>query len=404
MPGMRLVGAACLGTIGRPGTRTLVLVGVGRPGRPRPGPAPAGRIGRTGMDGRMPLRGRRGGCGDPGTAVGRVGLLGVIGGRGGAGRAGTEGRVACGSICFPSVRRPGLVLVWGTGGRGGLAWGTGGRGGGLETFGRETDGPDAGFAATGGESLGGAAAVLKPDGRGTAGGAAAPEPTLGPAGCTPRTGIDGAGPRTGMGVVLGLPGSRLMSGRRASGLIAVTGGGSGLLWPADARSDTRVAWAGLWRATGGTTAGGMTGCGGLTGTVEGPTGAACAAAPAGGFFAMTGGRNVPIGGRNLLPAPVTGMDGRTDAEASRFLRNPGRRGRTLDLFLKGSSSSGKTGGGSLRFRSRIFSRTLSAVEASTELEWDFGPVIESSRSTERISLDLTSSSFASSLIRIVPLL
>ena len=216
-----------------------------------------------------------------------------------------------------------------------------------------------------------------------------------------------------MGVVLGLPGNRLMSGRLASGPITVTGGGSGLLWPSDLRSDTRVACAGFRRADGGTTAGGTggliaaggaTGCGGLTGSVAGPTGAACATAPAGGFLAMTGGRKVPIGGRNPLPTPVTGMDGRTDAEASRLLRSPGRRGRTLDLFLKGRSSSGKTGGGSLRFRFRIFSRTLSAVEASTELEWDFGPVIPSSRSTERISLDLTSSCFASSLIRIVPLL
>lgn len=298
-------------------------------------------MGRAGILGRMLLLGGRVGCGAPGIATGL------------AGRAvGSRGRPA---------------------GRGAVA----GR-------------------AIGMEGAGGAAAREVPwklalcglDGRG--------EGTRG-------FGIEGARrPRGGFGV-FGRPGTRLISGRLTSGPIATTGGASGLLPPPTAKSEARVACAGLGFGGGSD----LAGSGGATLDASGGVSTGGRGSPAGrtvGGRERTGGRKGPIGGRNDLPPPATGMVGRSDAADARTLRPILRPRMGLERFRNGSSSSVIATGGSARLRSLILSRTLSAVASSNELEWDLGSSMPKSGSTAMISLDLTSNSRASSLMRIVLLL
>ncbi len=344
--------------IGRPGTNTFELPGDVGAVRPRPGTAAALETptGRTGMEGRTPFLAGRCGWGAPGTSNGRLGRGSPAGGRGGAfkGLVGPIGAVAC-WICEVSVRR----------------W--------------------AGPALTG-RTAGPAPTAAEP---------------LESAGCSRGTGIAGTRPPVGEAGVLGRPGTKLMSGLCTSGPIAGADGSSGFSWPSTARSDARVASSGFGLVTGGLILRGTAGP--RLGSKEPAEGVATWAGSGrsgpipGGFLATTGGRNGPVGGRNW-PPPVTGMDGRTEADEARVTLVPARVSGILVLFGKGSSSSGMGVCGASRLRARILSRTLSAVEASNELEWDFGSSMSSSRRTVRISLDLTSNSRASSLMRIVLLL
>ena len=347
--------------IGRPGTSTLDPLGdVGAvracPGRAPGLGTPTGLTGRTGMEGRMPFLAGRCGLGAPGTSNGRLGRGSPAGGRGGAvvGLVGPIRGVAC-RICETS------------GGRWAVPALTAG-----------TPSPPSGV----------------------------PEP-LGPADCIRGTGIEGARPPTGIAGVLGRPGTKLMSGLSASGPIAGTGDGSGFSWASTARSDARVAPSGFGLETAvpmaAGTAAARDGSGEPTGDVATRAGPGRSASVPGGFLAITGGRNGPMGGRNC-PPPVTGIDGRTDADEARVILWPARVGGTLALLGRGNSSSGTGVSGASRLRARILSRTRSAVAASNELEWDLGSSMSSSRRTVKISLDLTSNSRASSLMRIVLLL
>ena len=372
MPGIG-TGLARRGTIGRPGTRMLERAGA--PVGPRPFPTgrpttppglvrPGGRMGRTGKRGREIFLGGRDGRGAPGIA------------RDGRGRA------------LAGLGVPGGGLSDAGGGLSDAGGGLGGAGGGLGGAGRRD----------GMEGAGGGAARCAACIGGAIRGAGRTDGTCG-------LGNEGDGPPWGSFGVFGLGGGALTAGRTARRGGFTTGKGlvSRLPLPSTGRltgtfvircldSAGRLDFPGKGGATLGV-GGGVETPGGRDGTM-GRTGV---------DRATTGGRNGPTGGRNVLPAPVTGIDGRTDAPEVRVFRRILRL--RMDLrFGKGNSSSGIGSGGAACLRSLILSRTLSAVASSNELEWDLRSLMPRPGSTSMISLDLTSNSRASSLIRIVLLL
>ena len=132
------------------------------------------------------------------------------------------------------------------------------------------------------------------------------------------------------------------------------------------------------------------------------------------FPGPTGGRNAVAGSARsgLLPTGTLKPGCGANREILGMLTGPGplgwrtfwgtgRRVIRLGRLLCGSLSSLAASCGFDRRRALILARTLSAVASSTELECDLCSLMPNSGSTLIISLDLTSSSLASSLMRIV---
>ena len=118
-------------------------------------------------------------------------------------------------------------------------------------------------------------------------------------------------------------------------------------------------------------------------------------------FFLRGGRKAPIGGRKgFAPLPTIGIEGRVEADAARPICASARLAEWRARSGSGSSSSEYDASSASCFFSRNLSRTLFAVESSTELEWVFLSATPTAESTASTSEALTSNSRASSLIRI----
>lgn len=155
----------------------------------------------------------------------------------------------------------------------------------------------------------------------------------------------------------------------------------------------------LLAGSGGATLG-FTGAAGVPALVAaGPLGSRIGPA---GFW--TGGRIGPTGGRNGARVPTTGILGGAEAPKPRRIGLGLRRRTTRRLFGLGNCSSGKAAVFFLPSRLPILLRTLSAIEESKALEWDLVSWIPNRGRIAMISLELTPSSRANSLIRIVLLL
>lgn len=125
------------------------------------------------------------------------------------------------------------------------------------------------------------------------------------------------------------------------------------------------------------------------------------ASVAGSSTFLSGGRNRPIGGRNgFAPPPPIWIEGRAEAEAARPFWGVERPTDWRPRSGNGSSSSAVEASSASCRVSRSLSRTLFAVASSTELEWVFLSTMPTAGRTAITSDALTSSSLASSLIRI----
>ena len=318
----------------------------------REGPAPAGR--RATPSGPV----RR----DPGGWTGRVGIFGRWSLRPGSGVCGAPGIVTGRLCCLEGVCPPGRT--------GGEGMGSAGPAGGRVGAWTDCSGP-LGTAAVGGLA-------------------------------TVGVGMDGTTPPTVTPANFGRPGTRSTSGRATSGPVGRTRGMSGFSKSLATRSVARAAPSGFgfaicWGVSAAATAAGA----GVGGGSGGLTGGACTGGESG---LRTGGRKAPPGGRPAPLRPPTGIIGRTNAESARVFRRVEALAGVLARLRTGNSSSDCCGSGFSFWRPLNRSRTLSAVALSNELEWDLTSSIPNSGSTAMISPDLTSSSRASSLMRIVVLL
>ena len=316
------------------------------------GPVPAGRRGTPSGPARR----------DPGGWTGRVGIFGRWSFRPGSGVCGAPGIVTGRLCCLEGACGPARTGGEGMGGAGPV----GGRAAGWTDC--------SGLLGT--EAVGGLVTV--------------------------GVGMDGTAPPTVTPADFGRPGTRSTSGRATSGPVGRTRGMSGFSKSLSARSVARAAPSGFGLATGWGVSAAGTGTGaGVGGGAGGLTGGACTGGESG---LRTGGRNAPPGGRPAPLRPPTGINGRTNAESARVFRGVEALADVLARLRTGNSSSDCCGSG-LSFCSPLNrSRTLSAVALSNELEWDLTSSIPNSGSTAMISPDLTSSSRASSLMRIVVLL
>ena len=201
--------------------------------------------------------------------------------------------------------------------------------------------------------------------------------------------------------VIGLPGTGAKSGRSTISVIAGTSPGSGFSvaanssrlaasvtgFDSDGREATSV-FAVVVASVGASVA------------AETEVSSAVTSVGDSSFF-LSGGRKPPIGGRKgFAPLPAIWIEGRAAAEAARPIGESARLAEWRARSGRGSSSSEYDASSASCFFSRNLSRTLFAVESSTELEWVFLSATPTSASTASTSEALTSSSRASSLIRI----
>ncbi len=338
--------------------------------------------------------------------LGRAGpTLRSVGGAGGIGRRGAAGGRACwislslgggrtGCRACPGAGRAsagGFAARAGAGRRAGIAGpgpmpraaGPGDWGGTRATSGGRVRG------AGGGGGLGFSALPRSAAGAGGGGWEAGAGAPANGGGGSVADGLAAGAVISGAGAALGRSGG-LLRGRRlgalelgAAGAVGRAGGaGAGRGGGTDGRTGRGIAGAEAVRP-------------GILGGLAG--------AASDGLRPGMGGRRGDIGGRKRPPPPALRIDGRAGVARGRGCRGTGRLIAERGRLGRGSSSS-TTGCRSLLFFSRIFSRTLSAVASSSELECDFGLSMSKSGSTARISLDLTSNSRASSLMRIVLLL
>ncbi len=425
MPGFWVPGAPSLTRPGAPGR------GPPKPGRPAPKPGRAPNPGRTpgppagggaggpggghprGPGAPAPAKppgppgpeyGGRGPPGPPGPPPGRwkMGRRAACPGAGG----GAE-YVGRGPVCGMMTRRPGVAGASGTAGAG-VAASTGAGGGGGAT------GADAGAALTGGR------ATTTPDGGGVLAIAGRS------AGAVPGRTTTPAGGREAMAGATRAAGCTIAGAWRTCGTIRRGASpGAGAVTPALGCAIFNVGMTG--RVTGGRTGGaacmgGATGVGwtGAAGTEGAACFSACGAAGAGGAAAGVGGGATATGAPEAATATagsgafVAGADvttagrattaGREAAACSACLRSrmafitsPGLVAFDRSTFWRASAA--ETTARCVGRPPVRCPRTFSASSNSMELECVFFSVTPTAVSASRISLLLTSSSRARSLIR-----